>query len=109
MNWISGMILKIEDYLAKAEQTIKDDLAPVMANIETEFVSAEKVFAADVYAAAKSIIASNWATALAAHPGDLAAAVSATFKAALPALESGGIRIAESALMQLITSMLVAA
>jgi hypothetical protein len=104
-TWISGMVTDIEAYLAKAEAIIKADLTPVLANIETEFVTAEKKFAEDVYAAFKSIVSNIWAQSLAAHPGDLIAAVEATFKAALPALKSGGITLAESALLQFIASL----
>jgi len=109
MSWISGMILDVESFVKTEASVVRDDLAPMWANIKTEFMDAEGKFAADVYGAFKGVIAGIWATESAAHPGDLMGAISATFKASLPALESGGIRIAESALIQFISSLLMAA
>lgn len=105
-SWISGEITDLEKYIASAATEIKTDLAPVWANIETEFMDAEGVFVSEAYLAAKNVITITWKTAQAANPTDLGAAVAAAFKAALPALESGGITLLESAVMQFITSLI---
>lgn len=106
MKWFSGMLIDVEGYLSGAEQSVKADIAPVMANIETEFISASKRFAHDVYADFKAIVGEAWKAAAAANPGDLGAAIVATAKASAPLLETAGIKVAESALFQFVASLI---
>lgn len=107
LKWISGMVQDVETYLANEEKIVKADLAPLMANIGSEFRDALGKFAEAEYAAFKSIVGDEFAKVKAANPSatvfELAKLVG---EAALPALESGGMKIAETALLQFVVSLL---
>ena len=107
MSWYSGIITNVENYLAGEVAIIKADAAPIMANIGTEFRDALGAFMEAEYAAFKSIVATTFSTVKAANPSaSMIDLVKLAFTAALPALESGGLKIAESAVLQLIMTLL---
>lgn len=108
--WVSGIITDIESFLVSVEPTIKADLAPIWANIQTEFMNAEGKFVPEVYAAFKLVLSQTFASVKAANPGaSVFELVKLVAEAALPALKSGGITLAESALIQFVTSLLLVA
>lgn len=107
-SWISGKLTNLEHFWANVlYPDIKALLGTVAANLHTEFVSAENTFMEAEYAAFKSIIHDTIARVKAANPSaHLFDLVSLVAKEALPALESGGLAIAESAILQFIVAAL---
>lgn len=108
MSWISGMITDVEQYFKNEVAIIKADAAPILANIGTEFRDALGNFMEAEYAAFKSIVASEFARVKAANPtASLVDLMKLAVAAALPALESGGIKVAEAALIQFVSGLLM--